>query len=158
MSAVTIFDIMTPGNVISYWDARKGVQNYMGEMLFPHTKQLGTELTKIGGREGIPVELKASAFDTQTTFRDRLSIETRTQTMPFFKEGMKIDEKIGTIQVMEERKRTIMCVWSKRDPPMVGATKIEPKLYRIVKFKKGMERKSDSTKILCKKLCKKFSR
>ena len=94
MSAVTIFDIMTPGNVISYWDARKGVQNYMGEMLFPHTKQLGTELTKIGGREGIPVELKASAFDTQTTFRDRLSIETRTQTMPFFKEGMKIDEKI----------------------------------------------------------------
>lgn len=94
MSAVTIFDIMTPGNVVSYWDARKGVQNYMGESLFPHSKQMGTELTKIGGREGIPVELKASAFDSQTTFRDRLSIETRTQTMPFFKEGMKIDEKI----------------------------------------------------------------
>ena len=94
MSAVTIFDIVTPGNVISYWDARKGVQNYMGETLFPHTKQLGTELTKIGGREGIPVELKASAFDVQTTFRDRISVETRTQSMPFFKEGMKIDEKI----------------------------------------------------------------
>lgn len=95
MPAVSIFDLITPGNVVAYWDARKGMQDtYMGDVLFPHTKQLGTELTKIGGREGIPVELKASAFDVQATFRDRISVETRTQSMPFFKEGMTIDEKI----------------------------------------------------------------
>lgn len=91
---MTIFDIVTPGNIIAYYDKRMGNQNYMGDMLFPATKQLGTELTKIGGRAGVPVELKASAFDTQATFRDRLSVETRTQSMPFFKEGMRIDEKI----------------------------------------------------------------
>ena len=93
--AISIFDIVTPGNVISYYDSRMANQDtYMGEMLFPATKQLGTELTKIGGRAGVPVELKASAFDVQATFRDRLSVETRTQTMPFFKEGMRVDEKI----------------------------------------------------------------
>lgn len=93
--AISIFDIVTPGNVISYYDKRMANQDtYMGEMLFPATKQLGTELTKIGGRAGVPVELKASAFDVQATFRDRLSVETRTQTMPFFKEGMRVDEKI----------------------------------------------------------------
>ena len=93
--AISIFDIVTPGNVISYYDSRMTNQDtYMGEMLFPATKQLGTELTKIGGRAGVPVELKASAFDVQATFRDRLSVETRTQTMPFFKEGMRVDEKI----------------------------------------------------------------
>ena len=48
----------------------------------------------LGGHAGVPVELKASAFDVQATFRDRLSVETRTQTMPFFKEGMRVDEKI----------------------------------------------------------------
>ena len=93
--AISIFNIVTPGNVISYYDSRMANQDtYMGEMLFPATKQLGTELTKIGGRAGVPVELKASAFDVQATFRDRLSVETRTQTMPFFKEGMRVDEKI----------------------------------------------------------------
>ena len=93
--AISIFDIVTPGNVISYYDSRMANQDtYMGEMLFPATKQLGTEMPKIGGRGGVPVELKASAFDVQATFRDRLSVETRTQTMPFFKEGMRVDEKI----------------------------------------------------------------
>ena len=93
--AISIFDIVTPGNVIAYYDKRMANQEtYMGELLFPATKQLGTELTKIGGHAGVPVELKASAFDVQATFRDRLSVETRTQTMPFFKEGMRVDEKI----------------------------------------------------------------
>ena len=88
-------DLITPGKVITYWDDSKADQsNYIGDYLFPPAKQLGIELTKIGGRAGVPVILKSSAFDTPTTFRDRVSVETRTTSMPYFKEGMTIDEKI----------------------------------------------------------------
>ena len=94
MGAVSIYDIVVPGNVIAYWDNRKADQTkYMADSLFPAVKQLGTELTKIGGRDGVPVALKASTFDVQTTFRDRIATETRTQNLPYFKEGYKVDEK-----------------------------------------------------------------
>lgn len=87
-------EYIVPGNIITYWDATKNNQaKYMGEMLFQPKQQFGTELTKVGGRSGLPVQLKASAFDTPTTFRDRISAEVKTQTMPYFKEGMTIDEK-----------------------------------------------------------------
>lgn len=89
-----IIDLVTPTNVLQYWDNTKANQSaYMGEMLFPATKIQGLELNKIGGRAGLPVQLKASAFDTQATYRDRLSIEVTKQKMPFFRERMKIDEE-----------------------------------------------------------------
>lgn len=89
-----IFEIVSPGNIISYWDATKEDQSlYMGETLFPVKKQMGIELSKIGGSAGLPVELKASAFDTPATYRDRLSIEVSKQKMPFYRERMKIDEE-----------------------------------------------------------------
>lgn len=89
-----IFDIVRPQNIIAYYDARKADQSkYMGEMLFPAKKIAGLELNKIGGRAGLPVRLKASAFDTQAPFRDRLSIEQTKQKLPFFRERMKIDEE-----------------------------------------------------------------
>lgn len=94
-TAVNIFDEITPGNIISYWDAfRSNQQSYMGEMLFTPKQQLGMKLNKIGGRAGLPVELKASGFDTQATYRDRLSIETSSQTMAFFRERMTINEEL----------------------------------------------------------------
>ena len=94
MSVVNIFDLITPGNIIAYWDNIRANQSaYMGEILFPSKQQLGMELNKIGGRAGLPVELKASGFDTQATYRDRLSVESSSQTMAFFRERMKIDEK-----------------------------------------------------------------
>lgn len=90
----SIFDIVTPGNIIEYWNATNADQSlYMGEKLFPVKKQAGIELSKIGGSAGLPVELKASAFDTQATYRDRLSIEVSKQKMPFYRERMKIDEE-----------------------------------------------------------------
>lgn len=91
---MNIFDLVTPANIAAYWDNRKASQDaYMGEMLFPATKIQGLELNKIGGRAGYPVELVASAFDTQATYRDRLSIEVQKTKMPFFRERMKIDEE-----------------------------------------------------------------
>ena len=89
-----LFDIVTPANITAYWDAsQESQENYMGSALFPVKKIAGIELNKIGGRAGIPVELKPSAFDTQATYRDRLSIEVQKSKMPFFRERMKIDEE-----------------------------------------------------------------
>ena len=91
---MNFFDYITPANILAYWDSSKADQTaYMGEMLFPATKIQGLELSKVGGRAGLPVRLKASAFDTQATYRDRLSIEVTKQKMPFFRERMKVDEE-----------------------------------------------------------------
>lgn len=92
---MNISDLITPSYEIAYWDNFKANQDaYLGEVLFRPRKQLGTELNTIGGRAGLPVELKASAFDTQATLRDRLSVERRSQELAFFREGMTINEKI----------------------------------------------------------------
>nr|DAT40161.1 MAG TPA: capsid protein [Caudoviricetes sp.] len=78
-----------------YWDKRKEDQSkYMGHVLFKPKKIVGLEINKIGGRSGLPVQLKASAFDTQAVSRDRLSIELTKQSMPFFRERMPIDETL----------------------------------------------------------------
>lgn len=91
---MNFFDYITPANILAYWDNAKADQStYMGEMLFPAAKIQGLELNKVGGRAGLPVRLKASAFDTQATYRDRLSIEVTKQKMPFFRERMKVDEE-----------------------------------------------------------------
>lgn len=91
---MNFFDYITPANLLAYWDNKKADQStYMGEMLFPATKIQGLELNKVGGRSGLPVRLKASAFDTQATYRDRLSVEVTKQKMPFFRERMKVDEE-----------------------------------------------------------------
>ena len=91
---MNIFDIVTPINITTFWDRAKESQaTYLGERLFPAQKVVGLELNKIGGRAGLPVELVASAFDTQATYRDRLGIEVQKTKMPFFRERMKIDEE-----------------------------------------------------------------
>ena len=91
---MNLFELVNPSNVVAYWDDTNANQTaYMGEMLFPATKIRGLELSKIGGRAGLPVQLKASAFDTQATYRDRMSVEITKQKMPFFRERMKIDEE-----------------------------------------------------------------
>lgn len=90
----TLFDLITPANIAYYWDSTKANQQlYMGETLFPVKKQAGIRLSKISGRDGLPVELKPSAFDTQATYRDRLALEVREEKMPFYRERMKIDEE-----------------------------------------------------------------
>lgn len=90
-----IFDLLTPANITAYWDNYNNTTQelYLGDKLFPVKKIAGIELNKIGGRAGLPVALKESAFDTQAPYRDRLSIEVQKSKMPFFRERMKIDEE-----------------------------------------------------------------
>lgn len=68
-------------------------RQFIGEKLFPADKQLGLDLSYIKGAFGKPVVLKASAFDTPATLRDRLDVELINEEMPFFKEGMLIKER-----------------------------------------------------------------
>ena len=90
---MNIMELVTPANISAYWDARKANQSlYMGEMLFPAEKVQGLELNKVSGRAGLPVQLVPSAFDTEATYRDRLSISVEKTNMPLFRERMKIDE------------------------------------------------------------------
>ena len=92
---MNVFELINPTTISMYWDSKKADQStYLGEKLFPATKVIGLELSKIGGRDGVPVQLKASAFDTQATFRDRLGIEMTKTKLPFFRERMKIDEEV----------------------------------------------------------------
>lgn len=91
---MNLFELVNPTNISLYWDATNANQSaYLGEMLFPAIKIQGLELSKIGGRAGLPVQLKASAFDTQPTYRDRMSVEVTKKKLPFFRERMKIDEE-----------------------------------------------------------------
>lgn len=89
-----VFDAIQPKEIQVYWNA--GVSDrkpYLGEMLFPHKKQLGLDLSWIKGSQGLPIALKPSAFDSETRLRDRVGFEELATEMPFFKEGTLIKEK-----------------------------------------------------------------
>jgi hypothetical protein len=91
---MNLIELIRPQNMIAYWDDSKAnQQRYMGDWLFPHKKVVGLELSKVSGRAGLPVQLKASAFDTQPTYRDRIGVELKKTKLPFFRERMKIDEE-----------------------------------------------------------------
>lgn len=92
---INLYDIVTPANITAWYDATKADQSaYLGDKLFPIKKIAGLELNKISGSAGLPVALTESMFDTQPTYRDRLSIEVQKSKMPFFREAMKIDETL----------------------------------------------------------------
>lgn len=89
-----IHEIFTAQNVAGFYNGLElNVDQTLGQRLFPTRKQLGLKLSYIKGASGLPVVLKASAFDTPATLRDRISVETFSEDMPFFKEGMLVKEE-----------------------------------------------------------------
>lgn len=50
------------------------------------------ELKWLRGHKGVGVSLKPSVFDTKATFRTRKGIQVTETNMPFFREGVHIDE------------------------------------------------------------------
>lgn len=88
-----IYDKVTASNIAGYFNAlQENVNSTLGESIFPARKQLGTKLSYIKGASGQSVALKAAAFDTNVTIRDRVSAEIHDEQMPFFKEAMLIKE------------------------------------------------------------------
>ena len=93
---MTIFDYITAKEIAAYYNTKAAettLPPYLGEELFPNKKQLGLDLSFIKGAKGLAKILKLSAFDAKTVKRDRIGFEKLQTEMPFFKEGMSIDEK-----------------------------------------------------------------
>lgn len=94
---MTIFELVTSENITAFYDNAIEEINgapYLGEVLFPNDKQLGTTLEYIREQSGLGVELALSNFDAKTTLVDRAGFEEVKHDMPFFKQGTRLDEKL----------------------------------------------------------------
>lgn len=92
---MTIFDIITSTEIVSYWELMtQDRAPYLGEELFPNEKKLGLKLDWLKGSSGLPIVLKASAFDVKAVPRPRIGFEKLSAQMPFFKESKYIDEEL----------------------------------------------------------------
>lgn len=90
----TIYDIVTPKHLASYWDVKKKERKpFLLEAFFPADKQLGLELSWIKGANKSPVALQLSAFDAKAIPLSRAGFKELKTDMPFFKNSMNIDEK-----------------------------------------------------------------
>lgn len=91
----SIFDIVKAQELTAYWETMtKDRPPYLGEVLFPAQKKLGLDLKWLKGSAGLPVVLKASAFDAGVIPRERLGFDSLQAQMPFFKESTYIDEEL----------------------------------------------------------------
>lgn len=92
---MTIFELVQSKAIASYWnEITAGNPPFLGETLFPNRKKLGLDLSWIKGTKGLPVTLKLSSFDAKTMMRDRIGFSEVKTKMPFFKEGVYIDEEL----------------------------------------------------------------
>ena len=91
----SIFDFVTAPEIGAYWnELSQDEAPYLGEELFPADKKLGLNLSWIKGSRGLPVMLKASAFDVYAVPRPRMGFEISQAQMPYFKESMYVDEEL----------------------------------------------------------------
>lgn len=65
---------------------------YLGVGLFAPKKKMGLDLKSIMTAKGLPVTLKASAFDTVSTIRSRQGFKLLETEMAYFKESMLVKE------------------------------------------------------------------
>lgn len=92
---MTIFDFINSEEIASYWvNLTQGDPPYLGEVLYPSEQKLGLDIKWIKGKNGLPVAIKASAFDSKAIPRERLGFDQYITQMPFFKESMYIDEEL----------------------------------------------------------------
>lgn len=90
----TIFDLINAKAIAAYVaNSPSNAKDYLGATLFPAKKKMGLDLAWIKGSKGLPVSLRASAFDAKATLRDRIGISKVETEMPFFREAMRIGEK-----------------------------------------------------------------
>lgn len=92
---MSIYDLIISEEIVAYWELlTQGRAPYLGEELFPDDKKLGLDLKWLKGSNGLPVVLKASAFDVAAIPRPRIGFEKLSAQMPFFKESKYIDEEL----------------------------------------------------------------
>lgn len=92
---MSIYDLITSDEIVAYWELKtQDREPYMGEELWGEDKKLGLDLKWLKGSNGLPVVLKASAFDVAAIPRERIGFERLSSEMPFFKESKYIDEEL----------------------------------------------------------------
>ena len=92
---MSIYDLIISEEIVAYWELlTQEREPYMGKELFPDDKKLGLDLKWLKGSNGLPVVLKASAFDVAAIPRPRIGFEKLSAQMPFFKESKYIDEEL----------------------------------------------------------------
>lgn len=92
---MTIFDLLVSPEIAAYWnELQQDEAPYIGDELFPADKKRGLNLKWIKGSKGLPIVLKASAFDAHAIPRPRIGFEKLSADMPYFKESTYIDEEL----------------------------------------------------------------
>lgn len=92
---MSIYDLIISEEIVAYWELlTQDREPYMGEELWPDDKKLGLDLKWLKGSNGLPIVLKASAFDVAAIPRPRIGFERLSAEMPFFKESKYIDEEL----------------------------------------------------------------
>jgi hypothetical protein len=87
-------DVYNSNAVAANWsEAGSNTIPYLGEGLFPADKKGGLDVKWIKGHKGLPVSLMPSAFDTKSSFRDRIGVSVSETKMPYFKESMLVSEE-----------------------------------------------------------------
>lgn len=92
---MSIYDLIISEEIVAYWELLiQDREPYMGEELWPDDKKHGLDLKWLKGSNGLPIVLKASAFDVAAIPRPRIGFERLSVEMPFFKESKYIDEEL----------------------------------------------------------------
>ena len=92
---MTIFDIIQAPELAAYWtELTQDEAPFLGEELFPNDKKRGLDIKWIKGSRGLPIALKASAFDAEAVPRPRIGFDRLSAQMPYFKESKYIDEEL----------------------------------------------------------------
>lgn len=91
---MNFYEIFDSNAIAAFWtDVNVHQEDPMiGAKFFPVSKKVGLKLAWIKGRNGLPVALQPSAFDTKATLRDRIGVEEVSTEMPFFREAMRVGE------------------------------------------------------------------
>lgn len=89
-----IFDYVNAKEMAVY--IQKLVDNaipFLGATLFPNDKQLGTDISWLKGKDGLPVAIQPSNYDAKARLREHSGFEKLSTEMAFFREGTRIGEK-----------------------------------------------------------------
>lgn len=89
-----IFDYVNATEIAAYIENLPTNQvPIFGSQLFPQRKMVGTDISWLKGRDGIPVAITPSNYDAKATLRERNGFGKMETEMAFFREAMRIGEK-----------------------------------------------------------------
>ena len=89
-----IFDYVNAAEIAAYIENLPSNKvPIFGSQLFPQRKMVGTDISWLKGRDGIPVAITPSNYDAKATLRERTGFGKMETEMAFFREAMRIGEK-----------------------------------------------------------------